>query len=130
LDLALKCEGLRHVVAVSSPGAALASMVPGGCQRLSLLHAAMHHFTPKSNVHINAILYVTGCNSNQQAIPVYEEPGQAKSSMEHLVRVFAKKLAKDNINVNCVIPGFVRTEAWEHLFKVIGSFLGKLSCVE
>jgi enoyl-[acyl-carrier-protein] reductase (NADH) len=51
-------------------------------------------------------------------MPGYEEPGQAKSSMEFLVRIFAKKLAKDNINVNCIIPGFIRTEAWENVFKV------------
>ncbi|BDA48511.1 GT47 Hydroxynaphthalene reductase-like protein Arp2 [Coccomyxa sp. Obi] len=58
-----------------------------------------------------------GCNCNQPAMPGYEEPGQAKASMEFLVRVFAKKLAKDGINVNCIIPGFIRTGAWENVFK-------------
>ncbi len=38
--------------------------------------------------------------------------------MQFLVRVFAKKLAKDGINVNCIIPGFIRTGAWENVFKV------------
>ena len=38
--------------------------------------------------------------------------------MEFLVRIFAKKLAKDNINVNCIIPGFIRTGAWEKMLEV------------
>ena len=53
-----------------------------------------------------------------QAQPNYEEPGQAKASMEFLVRIFAKKLAKDNINVNCIIPGAIKTEAWDRAFQV------------
>ncbi|CAL5223980.1 g6591 [Coccomyxa viridis] len=77
IELARKCEGLRHIIAVSSPG----------------------------------------CNCNQPAQPGYEDPGQAKASMEFLVRCYAKTLAAQNINVNCVIPGFIRTGAWEALFE-------------
>ena len=35
----------------------------------------------------------------------YEDPGQAKASMEFLVRCYAKRLAAEGINCNCVIPG-------------------------
>jgi NAD(P)-dependent dehydrogenase (short-subunit alcohol dehydrogenase family) len=44
-------------------------------------------------------------------------PGQAKASMEFLVRLFARKLAKERITVNCVIPGFIKTEAWDQIFE-------------
>ncbi|CAF0996315.1 unnamed protein product [Rotaria sp. Silwood1] len=77
LQLALKCTGLRHVIAISSPG----------------------------------------CNSNQSPRIFYENPGQAKASMEFLVRLNACVLAKKGINVNCVIPGYVRTEAWNKMFE-------------
>ncbi|CAF2501473.1 unnamed protein product [Rotaria sp. Silwood2] len=77
LQLALTCTGLRHVIAVSSPG----------------------------------------CNCNQSPRISYENPGQAKASMEFLVRLHARILANKGINVNCVIPGFVKTEAWDNLFE-------------
>ncbi|CAF2168955.1 unnamed protein product [Rotaria magnacalcarata] len=77
LQLALKCKGLRHVIAISSPG----------------------------------------CNNNQCPRVGYEMPGQAKAAMEFLVRLHARALAKDRINVNCVIPGYVKTEAWENIFE-------------
>ncbi|CAF1157674.1 unnamed protein product [Didymodactylos carnosus] len=80
LVLAQECIGLRHVVAISSPG----------------------------------------CNCNQPPQIVYEMPGQAKASMEFLVRLHASILAKSAINVNCVIPGFVKTEAWDRLIDKTG----------
>jgi len=78
-ELALTCTGLRHIIAISSPG----------------------------------------CNCNQVPEIGYEMPGQAKASMEFLVRVYARKLAKEQITVNCVIPGFIKTEAWDHIFEKI-----------
>jgi NAD(P)-dependent dehydrogenase (short-subunit alcohol dehydrogenase family) len=81
LQLALTCTGLRHVIAVSSPG----------------------------------------CNSNQTPYTSYEMPGQAKASMEFLVRVHARLLAKQGINVNCVIPGFIKTEAWDCIIQKRGT---------
>lgn len=77
---ALECEGLRHVVALSSPG----------------------------------------CNANQPPQLAYEDPGQAKAGVEFLVRLFARQLASKGINVNAVIPGFVRTEAWDALHEKAG----------
>jgi NAD(P)-dependent dehydrogenase (short-subunit alcohol dehydrogenase family) len=77
LQLALKCTGLRHVIAVSSPG----------------------------------------CNCNQTPQLSYEMPGQAKASMEFLVRIHARLLAEQDINVNCVIPGLTKTEAWDCLVQ-------------
>ena len=61
-----------------------------------------------------------GCNCNQVPVIIYEMPGQAKASMEFLVRLYALKLAKDKVNVNCIIPGYVRTEAWEKMMEKKG----------
>lgn len=61
-----------------------------------------------------------GCNCTQIPRVAYEMPGQAKASMEYLVRLYAVKLAKDKVTVNGIIPGFVKTEAWEHVFKKRG----------
>ena len=78
LDAALGCEGLRHVVAISSPGCNAAHPPPG----LS-----------------------------------YEAPGQAKTAVEFLVRLHACELAAQGINVNVVIPGFTKTDAWQALLS-------------
>ena len=40
-------------------------------------------------------------------------PGQAKAVVEFLTRYYAKTLAPRQITVNVVIPGFVKTQAWE-----------------
>ncbi len=77
IQLAQTCTGLRHIIAISSPG----------------------------------------CNCNQVPHIGYEMPGQAKASMEFLVRLFARKLAKEKITVNCIIPGYIKTEAWDHIFE-------------
>lgn len=79
LQMALKCLGLRYVVAMSSPG----------------------------------------CNCNQSVRVVYEMPGQARASVEFLVRLHARLLAKQGITVNCVIPGLIKTEAWNGLFEKV-----------
>ena len=75
LLLAQKCNGLKHVLAISSPG----------------------------------------CNATYPPRVGYEDPGQAKAAMEYLVRVHASALAGKGINVNCVIPGLVKTEAWDRM---------------
>lgn len=75
LLLAQKCNGLKHVLAISSPG----------------------------------------CNATYPPRVGYEDPGQAKAAMEFLVRVHASALAHKGINVNCVIPGMVKTEAWDKM---------------
>ena len=77
LDAALECEGLRHVVTISSPG----------------------------------------CNINQPPQLTYEDPGQAKASVEFLVRLYARRLAEQNINVNVIIPGYTKTGAWEAVLE-------------
>ena len=58
-----------------------------------------------------------GCNYNQIQRVMYKMPGQAKSSMEFLVRLYALKLSKDRVNVNCIIPGHVRTDQWENALR-------------
>lgn len=77
LQMALKCNGLRYVVGMSSPG----------------------------------------CNCNQAVPVVYEMPGQARASVEFLVRLHARILAKQGITVNCVIPGLIKTEAWNGVIE-------------
>ncbi|KAK9839221.1 hypothetical protein WJX81_002156 [Elliptochloris bilobata] len=67
-----------------------------------------------------------GCNACQNPTGLYyEAPGHAKASLEYLVRVFAKLLAKDGITVNTIIPGPIETEAWDDLVKATGMDLEK-----
>ncbi len=54
-----------------------------------------------------------GCNINQTPKLQYAMPGQAKAGVEFLARYYAKTLASRRITANVVIPGFVRTEAWD-----------------
>lgn len=56
-----------------------------------------------------------GCNSNQTPKLQYAMPGQAKAVVEFLARYYAKTLASRRITVNVVIPGFVKTEAWNFI---------------
>lgn len=80
LLLARKCNGLKHVLAISSPG----------------------------------------CNATYPPRVGYEYQGQAKAALEFLVRVYASALAGKGINVNCVIPGLVTTEAWDRMAEKLG----------
>ena len=54
-----------------------------------------------------------GCNISQTPKLQYAMPGQAKAGVEFLARYYAKTLAPRRITANVVIPGFVKTEAWE-----------------
>jgi NAD(P)-dependent dehydrogenase (short-subunit alcohol dehydrogenase family) len=54
-----------------------------------------------------------GCNNSQTPKLQYAMPGQAKAVVEFLARYYAKTLAPRQITVNVVIPGFVKTQAWE-----------------
>ncbi|MBU7585496.1 MAG: SDR family oxidoreductase [Nostoc sp. TH1S01] len=56
-----------------------------------------------------------GCNNNQTPKLQYAMPGQAKAVVEFLARYYAKTLASRRITVNVVIPGFVKTEAWNFI---------------
>lgn len=80
LLLAQKCNGLKHVLAISSPG----------------------------------------CNATSPPRVDYEIPGQAKAAVEFLVRVHASALASQGINVNCLVPGMVKTEAWDRMAEKMG----------
>ncbi|MBD2569374.1 SDR family oxidoreductase [Anabaena lutea] len=53
-----------------------------------------------------------GCNSSQKPQLPYAMPGQAKAVVEFLTRYYAKTLAPRRITVNVVIPGYIKTEAW------------------
>jgi NAD(P)-dependent dehydrogenase (short-subunit alcohol dehydrogenase family) len=61
-----------------------------------------------------------GCNCNQPPQVTYEMPGQAKASMEFLVRLHGRILAKQGVTVNCVIPGLIETEAWDLIIEKTG----------
>ena len=41
--------------------------------------------------------------------------GSGKSFGEYLVRQYAKVYAAQNITVNCIIPGIIKTDAWVSL---------------
>jgi len=47
-------------------------------------------------------------------------PGSGKCLMEYSMRIYAMKAAERRINVNIVVPGVVRTEAWNRLAKTRG----------
>lgn len=80
LLLAQECKGLKHVLAISSPG----------------------------------------CNATCPPRVGYETPGQAKAAVEFLVRVHASALASKGVNVNCIVPGYIRTEAWTRMAEKMG----------
>jgi NAD(P)-dependent dehydrogenase (short-subunit alcohol dehydrogenase family) len=52
--------------------------------------------------------------------PSYSMPGSGKCLMEYSMRIYALKAAARNINANVVVPGIVRTEAWNKLAKKRG----------
>ncbi|XP_066274144.1 enoyl-[acyl-carrier-protein] reductase [NADPH] FabL-like [Branchiostoma lanceolatum] len=70
--------------------------------------------------HIVAVSGV-GCNSNTSPSLPYFTPGMAKSSMEYMVRHYAKQLAPRRITCNTVIPGMIDTEAWSIVKERIGN---------
>ncbi|XP_035694234.1 3-oxoacyl-[acyl-carrier-protein] reductase FabG-like [Branchiostoma floridae] len=62
-----------------------------------------------------------GCNNNQSPFLSYLMPGISKSSMEYLVRHYAKQLAPRRITCNVIIPGFAKTEAWDPMIERMGA---------
>ncbi|XP_077991011.1 enoyl-[acyl-carrier-protein] reductase [NADPH] FabL-like [Glandiceps talaboti] len=56
-----------------------------------------------------------GCNATQPPRLMYLNPGQAKTVVEYLTRYYALQLAPSRINVNCLIPGFTKTEVWGNM---------------
>ena len=62
-----------------------------------------------------------GCNSNYQISPGYDMPGSGKCVMEFASRYYALRAAPYNINVNVVIPGFTRSDAWGKIAEQRGS---------
>jgi len=52
--------------------------------------------------------------------PSYSMPGSGKCLMEYSMRIYALKGATQNVNVNIIVPGITRTEAWNKLAKSRG----------
>jgi len=50
----------------------------------------------------------------------YSAPGVGKTIMEYSMRIYAKVVAKRNINVNIVVPGLVQTHGWDKALKKYG----------
>jgi len=73
---------------------------------------------PNSDASLAVIAVSSPGNNATQQVPnstAYDLRGPAKSTLESLVRFYAKRLASKNVRVNCVIPGVVITKAWKNI---------------
>merc|ERR1719471_2689591 len=61
-----------------------------------------------------------GCNATQTPRDSYDMPGTGKATMEHLVRLYAKRLAIRGICVNAVSPGYTDTKEWDKARLAMG----------
>lgn len=52
--------------------------------------------------------------------PLYSLPGTGKCLMEYSMRIYAVQAAERNINVNVVVPGVTKTDAWTKLSEKEG----------
>ena len=62
-----------------------------------------------------------GCNHNYKLSPGYDMPGSGKCVMEFANRYYALRVAPYKINVNVIIPGVTRSDAWGMLAEKRGS---------
>ncbi|XP_078614433.1 3-oxoacyl-[acyl-carrier-protein] reductase FabG-like [Branchiostoma floridae x Branchiostoma japonicum] len=62
-----------------------------------------------------------GCNNSGGPHLNHVMPGISKSSMEYLVRHYAKQLAPRRITCNVIIPEFTKTEAWDPMIEKLGA---------
>lgn len=85
------------------------------------------HYMEDGNGYIVAISS-PGCNSWQKPQLPYVLPGQAKAGVEFLIRYYAKTLASRRITANVVIPGFVKTEAWDAVTAQYGGVDSEVMC--
>lgn len=67
-----------------------------------------------------------GCNHHFKITPGYDMPGSGKSLMEFSIRLYALEAASYGINCNVVIPGFVRTGAWDKVAEQRGLSADKM----
>ena len=61
-----------------------------------------------------------GCNTLQIPRVGYDMPGQAKATMEWLVRMYALRLASRRLCVNAVSPGYTDTKEWDKARMAMG----------
>ena len=50
----------------------------------------------------------------------YDIPGSGKAIMEHATRYYALNVAPYNVNVNTVVPGYTRSDAWNKVVELQG----------
>ena len=62
-----------------------------------------------------------GCTQMYNPQQGYDGPGSGKTIMEYSMRLIALEAAKKNINCNVIVPGAVKTEAWDKLKKISGN---------
>ena len=68
-----------------------------------------------------------GCSTHSPPRIWYEIPGQAKAALEFLTRLHASALARQGVNVNCVVPYmYTKTEAWDSVAKKMGKSIEEL----
>ncbi|MHB8866488.1 MAG: SDR family NAD(P)-dependent oxidoreductase [Pirellulaceae bacterium] len=57
--------------------------------------------------------------------PAFAAYGAAKGALHALTTALAKEVASRKITVNCILPGFTRTEEMEHIWGTIASASGQ-----
>tara|TARA_B000000437_G_C11690639_1_gene322607 strand:- start:3549 stop:4436 length:888 start_codon:yes stop_codon:yes gene_type:complete len=62
-----------------------------------------------------------GCNLLYNPQPGYALPGIGKTIMEYSMRLIALESGKKNINCNVLVPGAIKTEAWDNIKNKTGN---------
>ena len=57
--------------------------------------------------------------------PAFAAYGAAKAALHALTSALAKEVAAHKITVNCILPGFTRTEEMEHIWGTIATASGQ-----
>jgi enoyl-[acyl-carrier-protein] reductase (NADH) len=61
-----------------------------------------------------------GCTTIYNPQPGYDMPGSGKTIMEYVMRLMALNAGKKNVNCNVIVPGAIKTDAWNILNKITG----------
>ena len=61
-----------------------------------------------------------GCTTIYNPQPGYDMPGSGKTIMEYAMRLIALNAGNKNVNCNVIVPGAIKTDAWNILNKITG----------